>query len=72
MDYRKRGSHARSVYPTHYTSRLETERKKQEERANTIIMQERNLEDRNVGKKGKSLKQDLSSAKDLTIELPER
>ena len=30
-----------------------------------------NLEERNVGTKRKSPKQDLTSAKDLTIELPE-
>ena len=31
----------------------------------------RNLEERNVGTKGKSPKQGLTSAEDLTIELPE-
>ena len=31
----------------------------------------RNLEERDVGTKGKSPKRDLSSAEDLTIELPE-
>ena len=31
----------------------------------------RNLEERNVGTKGKSFKQGLISAKDLTMELPE-
>ena len=31
----------------------------------------RNLEERNAGTKGKNPKQDLTSAKDLTIELPE-
>ena len=31
----------------------------------------RNMETRNLGTKGKSPKQDLTSAKDLTIELPE-
>ena len=31
----------------------------------------RNLEERNVGTKGKSLKHGLINAKDLTIELPE-
>ena len=31
----------------------------------------RNLEETNVGTKGKSPKQDLNSAKDLTMELPE-
>ena len=30
------------------------------------------MEERNVATKGKNLKQDLTSAKDLTIELPER
>ena len=29
------------------------------------------MEERNVGTKGKSFKQDLTSSKDLTIELPE-
>ena len=29
------------------------------------------MEERNVGTKGKSSKQDLTSVKDLTIELPE-
>ena len=31
----------------------------------------RNMEERNVGTKGKSPKRDLTSAKDLPIELPE-
>ena len=31
MDYREQGSHARSVYPTQYTSRMVTARVKQEE-----------------------------------------
>ena len=31
----------------------------------------RNMEERNVGTKGKGLKQDLTFAEDLTIELPE-
>ena len=45
---------------------------KQEEETdknNAIVV--RKLEERNVGTKGKSTKQDLTSAEDLTIELPE-
>ena len=40
MDYRERGFHARGVYPTQYTSRMGTARVKQEEEADTRIMQE--------------------------------
>ena len=63
MDYWERGFHARGAYPTLYTSRMRTVRVKQE-----IV---RNIEERNVGTKGKSSKQDLANAKNLTIELPE-
>ena len=38
MDYRERGSHARGVYPTQYTSRMETARVKQEEGADTKVI----------------------------------
>ena len=38
MDYRERGSHARSVYPTLDTSRMGTARVKQEEEADTRII----------------------------------
>ena len=38
MDYRERGSHARSVYPAQYTSRMGTTKMKQEEEADTGIM----------------------------------
>ena len=38
MDCRERGSHARGVYPTQYTSRMGTARMKQEEEADTIII----------------------------------
>ena len=38
MDYRERGSHARGVYPTQYTSRMGTARTKQEEEADTRII----------------------------------
>ena len=38
LDYRKRGSHARGVYPTQYTSRMGTARVKQEEEADTRII----------------------------------
>ena len=38
MNYRKRGSHARGVYPTQDFSRMETARVKQDEEADTRIM----------------------------------
>ena len=38
MDCRERGSHARGVYPTQYTSRMKTARVKEEEGADTRIM----------------------------------
>ena len=38
MDCRERGSHARGVYPTQYTSRMGTARVKQEEEADTRII----------------------------------
>ena len=48
-----------------------TVRVKQEEETDTNNARVvRNLEERNMGTKGKSPKQDLSSANDLTIELP--
>ena len=40
MDYRERRSHARGVYLTQYTSRMGTASVKQEEEADTRIMQE--------------------------------
>ena len=40
MDYRERGSHARGVYPTQYTSRMGAARVKQEEETDTRIMKE--------------------------------
>ena len=67
---RDRGSHAWDVHPTQYTSRMGTARVKKEEEADTRVI--KNLEERNVvDTKGKSPKQGLTSAKDLTIELPE-
>ena len=42
---------------------------KQEEETDTRVVG--NMEERNVGARGKSPKQDLTSVKDLTIELPE-
>ena len=44
MDCRERGSHARSVYPTQYTSRMETARVKEEVGVDTRIMLERSME----------------------------
>ena len=38
MDRRERGSHARGVYPTQYTSRMGTARMIQEEEADTRII----------------------------------
>ena len=38
MDYSERGSHARGVYPTQNTSRMETARVKQEKETDTRIM----------------------------------
>ena len=45
MDYRERGSHARGVYPTQYTSRMEIARVKQEEEAVTkvIVIEEKEI-----------------------------
>ena len=63
MDYRERGSRARGVYPTQFTSCMWTVRVKQEEEADTRII--RNPEERNVGPKGKSLKQGLTITEDL-------
>ena len=40
MDYTERGSHAQDVYPTKYTSLMETVRMHQEEETDTRIMQE--------------------------------
>ena len=74
MGCRERGTHARGVYATQDTSRMGTAMVKQEEKnrhknhSNRIV---RNMEERNVGTKGKSPKQNLTSAKDLTIELSE-
>ena len=61
------------AYPTQYTSRMGTARVKQEEEIDkNNVRVVRNLEERNVGTKGKSSKQNLHSAENLTIELPER
>ena len=38
MDCRERGSHARDVYPTHYTLRIDTARVKEEVGADTRIL----------------------------------
>ena len=74
MDWRERGSHARGVYPTQYTSRMGTARVKEEEGAdkNNSKRVVWNIEGRNVGTiVGKSPKQGIINAKDLPIELPE-
>ena len=62
MDCRERGFHARGVYRTQYTWRMEIARVKEEKEADTrtIVM-----EGRNVGTiRGKSPKQGLTRAKD--------
>ena len=69
MDYKERGFHERGVYPTQDTSRMKTERVKEEEEADTkiIVRVVWNTEGRNVGTiKGKCTKQGL------TIELSQR
>ena len=45
MDYRERGSHAQSVYPTQDTSRIETVRLKGEEKTDTsvVVVSARNM-----------------------------
>ena len=58
--------HMQSVYLTQGTSRLGRGRHKRY--SNRAV---RNLEKRTVGKKGKSTKQALPSAKDLTMQIPE-
>ena len=75
IDYRERGSHAQSVYPTQDAPRMGTARMKQEEEADTRIIVIEKYEiwkKRNVGTKVKSPKQGLTSAKDLPIEIIER
>ena len=64
MDYRERGSHARGVHPTQYTSHLGTARMKQEGETDTRIMQESSKKSGNIPK------QCLTSDNNLTIEFP--
>ena len=54
---------------TQYTSLMGEARGRNRQKNNARVVG--NLEERNVGMKGKSPKQDITSAKDLTIELPE-
>ena len=68
MDYRERGSHARGVYLTQYTSHMGTARGRNRRKNNAIV---KNLEERNVGTKEKSHKKELACAKDLPMELAE-
>ena len=66
MDYRERGSHARGVYPTQYTSKGEARGKSRHKYNSKRV---RNMEGRNVGTiSGKSPKQGLTSDKNLTME----
>ena len=71
MEYRKRESHTRGVYPKQYASNVHRNNKceaRERRRHNNIIRSVgRNLEERNVGTKGKSIKKDLTSADDLTV-----
>ena len=73
MDYRERESRAWSVYPTQDTSRIYRNSKGEARRRsgdkNNSKRVVRNLEERNVGTKRRSRKQNLTSAKDLTIKL---
>ena len=74
MDYKERRSHARGVYPTQDTSPVGTVRMnkargrtRRKNNSNRVV---RNLEEINAATIGKSPKQDLTSAKDLTTESP--
>ena len=73
MNCRKRKFHARGVYPTQYTSRMETARVEEDVGADTnnskgVVW---NMEGRNVGAiGGESPKQSLISAKDPPNESP--
>ena len=73
MNYRERGSHARGVYPIQYTSSMRTVRVelKEERHNNNSKRVGRNLDKRNLGMKGRSPKQGLTNAKDLTNDLSE-
>ena len=58
-----------TVYLAHGNHKGETRgRSRHKCNSNRVV---RNLEERNMGMKGKSIKQGLISAKDLPIELPE-
>ena len=64
--------HAGGVYPAQYTSlmgRIRVKQVEETDKNNARVV--RNMEEKNVGTKEKSPKQALTSAKDLTIELPE-
>ena len=72
MDCRERGSETRGVYPTQDTSRMGTEKAKQEEADTRILAKKCKKSGRNVGTiRGKTPKQNLTSAKVLTIRNPE-
>ena len=60
--------HEVCIYPTHYTSSIETVRMKQEEETDTRIMKENS---KKYGRKEKSQTRPNYSAKDQTIKLPE-
>ena len=72
MDCMERWSHARGVYPTQHTSRMETTRVKEEEGSNTRIIgsMKYGTKERGHYKGGKS-QTTPTSAKDLTIGLSE-
>ena len=71
MGCREPRSHERGVYPTQDTSRMGTARVNQDEEVdNRIIVYKRveiNPEENSVVTKGKSPKQCLASAEDLTV-----
>ena len=64
----KGGSHARGVYPTRDTPHMGTGRSRHENHSNREVWNMKKIE---RDTEGKSPKQNLSSAKNQTIELPE-
>ena len=72
MDYREQGFHVRGAHPTlylaHGNSKGEVRGRNRHKNNERVV---RNLEKKNVDMKEKSPEQDLTSAKNLTIELPE-
>ena len=69
MDYWERGSPAQGVYPTQYTSRMETVRVKQEEETDARIM--KNSKKCGRKERGHEWEKSQTRSKDLNIEHPE-